>query len=259
MIVRTESGWAVYRGYTTEGERTVQRRIATRLIAVGLTASATFAVAAPAIAKGPQQATITGPGIEEPVVVSGDGEFSTGSEFSMFTESTGFWQLVFGEDFNGSIDGVLDAAPTVELGDEYLIEWDLGSSDAGDATVTSMVYPNADGGPFVHVEPGTWIVGYNTSTAGGWFEAPQTVSQMIASLVMEYDGAMAEPATKLETVVDEIPTPSIATQPVAVVVQPVPHGASTWVPTIAAIAVASAVSWTTIWAYRRRPQRLRPS
>ena len=100
-----------------------------------------FALAVPALAKGPLQATITGPNIDSPIVLTGVGEPGAGSNLSDLADATGFWELVLGAD--SGLD-VLKTAPTENLGDPYYVNWHL--DDRGGAAVTSVIYPHAEGG-----------------------------------------------------------------------------------------------------------------
>ena len=104
-------------------------------------------VMGPAWAKGPTAATIVGPGIAEPIELEGDGEPGSGTDFAAFVEAAGFWQVVM--DVEGSamsFNGEVIASPPSDLGTRYTVTWYL-----GDEAVATDLYPNAAGGPVVHL------------------------------------------------------------------------------------------------------------
>ena len=69
-------------------------------------------VAAPAQAKGPDRATLTGPGLERPLVFSHAGTPSLG----VLTQKGGFWVQAFGAAAGAGQGEILAARPTGDLG-----------------------------------------------------------------------------------------------------------------------------------------------
>lgn len=145
-------------------------------------------VAGPALGKGPTGVTIEGPGESDSVVIDGNGEFSSGTEFSGFVGAAGFWELVFAADMKGTGLELRAEPPTQQLGVRYTLTWHL-----GEARIVSFAYPSARGGPFVYVEPGTDIVGFNTTTSGGWYTAPIELAEMLDGYRRAADGAQQQP------------------------------------------------------------------
>ncbi len=118
-----------------------------RMIVLAGVLALAMLVMGPAWAKGPTGATIAGPGIEEPIEIEGDGEPGSGTDFAAFVEAAGFWQVVM--DVEGSAmssRGEVIASPPSDLGARYTVTWHMGSE-----RVTTELYPNAAGGPVVHM------------------------------------------------------------------------------------------------------------
>jgi hypothetical protein len=59
--------------------------------------------AAPALAKGADQATITGPGLQHPIVLGGLGEPDTDSTLAQLAEGSGLFPAMFGPDAGSAL------------------------------------------------------------------------------------------------------------------------------------------------------------
>jgi hypothetical protein len=161
------------------------RRISVTIILAALW----LALAVPALAKGPLQATITGPNIDSPIVLTGLGEPGAGSNLSDLADATGFWELVLGAD--SGLD-VLKTAPTENLGDPYDVNWHL--DDQGGSAVTSVIYPHAEGGAVAYVEPETYIPAIQHYTPGGWFKAREPIAPLFERYGISMESAPPIPA-----------------------------------------------------------------
>ena len=231
-----------------------------RFAIVFAAAAVVLAVAVPTLAKGPVGAAITGPGIDEPIVVTGMGEYSSGSHFSYFVEATGLWELAFAADFTGTGLAVTQKPPTKDLGDAYEVVWDMGDR----TTIAMTIYPFAAGGAVTHVTPGTEIVGWDMSTHGGWFRT----SEPLAPYLEEYGVPMpattakapadtvdpaAAPVAKGQEAMGDATVATAAKAPPATAV-PVAGGGVTALPILAVtvIALLAVAGW---WA-ARRPRRV---
>jgi hypothetical protein len=118
-----------------------------RMIVLAGVLALAMLVMGPAWAKGPTGATIIGPGIAEPIELEGNGEPGSGTDFAAFVEAAGFWQVVM--DVEGSamsLNGEVIASPPSDLGTRYTVTWHM-----GDEAVATDLYPNAAGGPVVHM------------------------------------------------------------------------------------------------------------
>ena len=82
-----------------------------------LLAIAALALPAAALAKGPSEATITGPGLGKAITIVGAEE--EGSPLMSFAEQAGFFQAAFGQE----PDPMLPGKPKGDLGPKYRIEY----------------------------------------------------------------------------------------------------------------------------------------
>ena len=116
---------------------------------------------AAAAAKGPDQATISGPGMKT-VTLGGNGE-SMGTALGELTELAG----LFPASFPTSPDPMLKSAPTKSLGSKYRIHFRVPGPDSGTFWIDQDVYPYAQGGALTYTKPGQRI--FDSRTPGGWF------------------------------------------------------------------------------------------
>lgn len=151
------------------------RLVAIVLLAIGLLAGAASA----ALAKGPLEATVEGPGLDGPIAVSGTSGMA-GSTFGHLVELTGFWQLLFDGDAPG-VGGLIEGPPTKQLGAEYTITWDL-----GDTAIRQVVYPFAEGGPLSYIDPAVALE-WSGESAGGWFAAESALIDHMAGYGVPMD------------------------------------------------------------------------
>jgi LPXTG-motif cell wall-anchored protein len=120
-----------------------------------------LALPAAAAAKGPDQATISGPGLKT-VTLDGNGE-SMGSALGELTERTG----LFPASFQTSPNPMLESAPTKSLGSKYHIHFRVPGPEGGTFWIDQDLYPYAKGGALTYTKPGQRIFG--SRTPGGWF------------------------------------------------------------------------------------------
>lgn len=145
------------------------RRLAVLIALAGL-----LALALPALAKGPQTATLTIPGQDEPVLFLDQN--MDGQTWSDRIRITGLW---FGEQTPVE-------EPPENLGDPYTVRW---YQVSGAAPIIEHIYPDAEGGPLVHTpeQPGLW-----TDDMDGWFQASDDaiaqIEQFVASVGIDADG-----------------------------------------------------------------------
>lgn len=206
----------------------------------------------PALAKGPEGATITGPGIDEPILIKGNGEPSSGTAFGQFVAASGFWQLVFAADGDGRDPSLLPAAPTDELGEPYTIVWHL-----ADARVESIAYPHAAGGSLTYIEPGVVVSGFDRTTEGGWFRTPEPLAPMLdrygVTMSAQPVDATATTTPPPTTTARVVQTAEGVAPPASV---PAVAAADSVVPRVLVAGPALAALGTGIWATRRRLRRV---
>jgi hypothetical protein len=160
-----------------------------------------LALAGPAQAKGIQSATITGPGLDEPIDFSPpDGD---GGDLAALTA---VWEAMPGQP---QTPALMDQAPTGELGPRYRITWRLMTGPDDVTAIRQDLYPYADNGPLVHTPAGQPIFGQ--STPGGWREAPAALRDRLRALGVPEAGAV--PATSA----GGFPWPAVFTVATAVV------------------------------------------
>jgi hypothetical protein len=123
---------------------------------------AALALPAAAAAKGPDHASISGPGLTKPVVLGGNGE-ATGTALGQLAMLAGFFPAAFQE----SPDPMLDRAPTKQLGPKYRVRYRVPGPDNRTFWIDAELYPYAKGGALTHTKPGQRIFGMQTR--GGWF------------------------------------------------------------------------------------------
>jgi len=126
---------------------------------------AALAVPAAALAKGPTEGSISGPGFSKVVKVLYDG--GGGSPGDNLTQHGGFFPAAYGQ----SPDPMLHGKPAGPLGPRYTIAWKGPSGGGGMFRIRQDLYPYARGGAVTFTKPGQPIFG--TTTRGGWFRDPQ--------------------------------------------------------------------------------------
>ena len=125
-----------------------------------ITTVAVILIAAPSLAKGPMSATITGPGIEEPIELFDQREPGQVMHEPIvdLIEQTGLWY----------------ATPTLEridqpggLGEPLVLAWGEGSH-----TIRQEIYLHAEGGPVIHTPDDQPSLEAWGGEVTGWFSAP---------------------------------------------------------------------------------------
>ena len=137
-----------------------------------------IAWASPAMAKGPDQVTISGPGLDKPIVVSGYGEPGSGGNVGELADGSGLFLVMFGS--NGSDQKLLTQAPTAQLGPKFLLSYRVPDATEAGSTVRQDLYPQAAGGPLTYTEPGQAVFG--TRTSGGWYQTPPSFGRVLVHL-----------------------------------------------------------------------------
>lgn len=135
-----------------------------------------LAVAAPALAKGPSEATITGPALGEPITFSWTvGDPASGTPFGSLVEGTGFFAAAFGQ----TPEPMLASKPKGDLGPRYTIAYG-GLGQYPDSAIRQDLYPYAAGGPVTYMKPGQPL--YDRTTVGGWYRAPVSFKDTLVSI-----------------------------------------------------------------------------
>jgi hypothetical protein len=135
-----------------------------RLPLVLVCAAGALVLTATATAKGPSSASISGPGLDKTLVITGNGEFS-GTLLGTLTEETGFFPAVFGQQPNP----MLAHRPAGSLGPRLTIHYVVPAGASQTYGITQDAYPYARGGAVTYMRPGQPIFG--TTSGGGWYRA----------------------------------------------------------------------------------------
>jgi hypothetical protein len=126
-----------------------------------------IASAGPASAKGIQSATISGPGLDDPI----------DAEVGRLPALTAFWEVLPGQPEPPTL---MEQAPAGRLGPRYTVTWQL-MTDADETTaIRQDLYPLAEGGPLVHTAAGQPI--FDGTTIGGWYAAPIALRDRLHAL-----------------------------------------------------------------------------
>jgi uncharacterized protein (DUF58 family) len=140
-----------------------------------LVAAAILALVLPALAaaKGPVSASISGPGLESPLTVSGDGE-GPGTALGTLAMSSGFFAQMFGQ----TPDPTFTSRPSRALGPRYKVVYVVPGPNDIRSRVVQWVYPYAKPVALTHMKANQpfWET---ERTHGGWYRASAPLKKML--------------------------------------------------------------------------------
>lgn len=131
-----------------------------------------LALAPPALAKGPLEASLEGPGLEAPLQFGGwtdpgATEDPGRAPLGRLAEAAGFFPASFGQ---STVGPILAKRPKGDLGPRYTLTYGLGGPEGDEERIVQDVYPYARPHPVTYMAPGQPF--YETMrTRGGWFVA----------------------------------------------------------------------------------------
>jgi hypothetical protein len=190
--------------HSTISRTSAKTRITARWASAATVVALTLVALVPtaAFAKGPTDATLTGPGIDGsiklgvapwelgdglPEAVEGDNGTATEiarGDLMALADDTRLWSAL---DSTGG--AVASAPPTDDLGPRYGLTWTLIGPTPDGNEIVQDIYPYADGGAVTYIEPGTPYWG-TEQFQGGWEVAsPRLYETLVAA------GLPSEPAT----------------------------------------------------------------
>ena len=142
-------------------------------LAAGMSIAATIALATPALAKGPSQARITGPGLAHAVVVSGTGEPGQPGKLGTLAQQTRLFFAMFG--WLATVPPQLRIPPPkASVGPRYTIIYTVPgvTPQPGEqfGQIRQDLFPRAAGGPLVYTPSGQHGFGGPLSFTG-WVRA----------------------------------------------------------------------------------------
>src|SRR6266513_1613865 len=129
-----------------------------------LLAIAALALPATALAKGPSEAKITGPGLGKAITVTGPE--SEGSPLMTFAEQAGFFPAAFSQQPNPMLPG----RPKGNLGPKYRIAYKVPGPESDQFQISQDLYPYASPSAVSYMPAGQKI--FDSTTHGGWYESP---------------------------------------------------------------------------------------
>jgi hypothetical protein len=144
--------------------------------------------AAPALAKGADQVTISGPGLAQPLVLGGEGEPGTGSDLGRLADGTGLFVAMFGA--SGGLQ-LASSEPAGPLGPRYELAYRVPGGGPTPDTLRQDPYPSAAGGPVAYTPPDQSFYGGQASS--GWYRAPDGFVPFLVSLGVPAASAPAAP------------------------------------------------------------------
>jgi hypothetical protein len=153
---------------------------------LALAALAALALPTVALAKGPDEAKITGPGLAKAIVISGPEE--DGSPMMAFAEAAGFFPAAFGQ----QPDPMLPGRPKGDLGPKYTIDYNVPGGEGTNFSISQDLYPYATPYAVTYTKPGQEI--FDMTTRGGWWTDASLRNQLVA-LGLPQTAAAAETAS----------------------------------------------------------------
>jgi hypothetical protein len=163
-----------------------------------LGAAVALALPGTATAKGPSEATITGPGLKAPLQISGNGEGDTSTDLGLLVAESGFFPQTFGQ----SPDPLLRSRPGL-LGTKYTVTYTVPGPSTD--TLRQELYPYAARGPVSFMEPGQKI--WDQQTHGGWYRGTSTLKTRLVAAglprvdpVARRNGPSTRPGSRTTTI-----------------------------------------------------------
>src|SRR5215216_7351961 len=118
-----------------------------------------------ALGKGASKAEITGPGLDNPILLAGEGQVG-GKRLMHIAEAAGFFAVTFGQ----SPDPMLDSRPAGSLGPRYRITYLMPGPNNELDEIRQDLYPYAEPTPVSYTPPKQPFFG-TEQTRGGWYVA----------------------------------------------------------------------------------------
>ncbi len=179
----------------------LRRLIVLTAVAAGISVAA-LTLATPALAKGPSQAHITGPGLVHAIVVSGGGEPGQQGRLATLAGQTSLFTVLFGP--GGSVPAptrLRTPPPEGSLGPRYTIIYTVPgvAPQPGEefGRIRQDLYPHAAGGPVIYTPPGQHGFG-QALRATGWLRGSAQLTRTLAQLgVPPRSGTQAAQQTHL--------------------------------------------------------------
>jgi hypothetical protein len=126
-----------------------------------------------AVAKGPVSASISGPGLDGPLLIKGDGE-GPGTALGRLTSAGGFFAQMFGQ----SPDPTLASRPSGRLGPRYTAVYLVPGPNNIQSRVVQYIYPYAKPVAVTYLKPGQrfWE---GRKAHGGWYRGSARLKRVL--------------------------------------------------------------------------------
>jgi hypothetical protein len=234
----------------------LRRLVVLTALAGSMSIAAAITLAAPALAKGPSQARITGPRLTHAIVVSGGGEPGEQGSLARLAEQTSLFTVLFGTGAGLPPPARLRAAPPKgSLGPRYTVVYTVPGVDPRPGEefgrVRQVLYPYAAGGPVIYTPPGQRGFGQNLQEAG-WLRGSAQLTHTLTELGVPLKSG-AVPLKSGAKAAQQIATHAAAAQPA---------GSRTpgWLVAFAAAIAAAALAGAALWLrHRKSAQHGEPS
>jgi hypothetical protein len=173
----------------------LRRLIVLIALAGGMSIAAGMTLATPALAKGPSQARITGPGLVHAIVISGGGEPGQQSRLASLAEQTNLFTVLFGPGGSVPPPSRLHTPPLkASLGPRYMVVYTVPGIEPQPGEESGRVrqdlYPYATGGPVIYTPSGQRGFGQDLQTAG-WLRGGTQLTHTLTQL-----GVPSRPGTQ---------------------------------------------------------------
>jgi hypothetical protein len=141
-----------------------------------------------ALAKGPSEASIAGPGLSKTITFKGM------DDASRLTEYAGVFPAVFGQ----TPSPMLKGRPAGKLGPKYTIRYVVPGGNSQTFHLTQALYPYAVAGAVTYMKPGQPIFGARTT--GGWYPAGVVLKELLVRAGLPKSAPRASSGTNLALV-----------------------------------------------------------
>jgi hypothetical protein len=142
-----------------------------------------------ALAKGPIEASVEGPGLQSPITLGGPGPdaLAPHQPLMRLAEGAGFFPAAFGraswddgDPRTKNTNPMFRGRPSGALGPRYEVTYLVPGPDGVEDVLQQRLYPYAASGPVSYMPPGQRFFGWR-ETAGGWFRATPDVFRILVA------------------------------------------------------------------------------
>jgi hypothetical protein len=139
-----------------------------------IAAAAALALPAVAAAKGAESASISGPGVNQPLQLAGDSEMGQGTPLGMLSMAGGYFAQMFPQ----APDPRLRGKPKGVLGPRYTVTYQVPGPNGQRFVIRQDLYPYAKPAPVTYMAPGQRFFDGRRSL-GGWVQGSLALRQML--------------------------------------------------------------------------------